>query len=154
MCVRVIRTVHGTALRADARAVQPGCDIATRPYPPSRPVSLALNNRVPAFRILRPIEREATTHQPFAEICSVHGTGSNRAAILILGERRAGHRSARNKGVKLVGGLRTAAVQLTIVRAAELSGLRRVDFPKANSLSPNFQSIAIDDAGLPRQLAR
>ena len=154
MRVCVIRTVRGTALRADARAVQPRSHIATRPYPSTCPVRLALNNRVPAFRILRPIERKAAPHEPFAEICSVHRTGCNHAAIPILGERRARHRSARNEGIEFVGGLRTAAVQSTVVSPAELGALRRVYSPKANPLSANFQSIAIDDAGLTRQLAR
>jgi hypothetical protein len=103
---------------------------------------------------LRPIERKTTTHQPFAEIDSVHGTGRNRAAILILEERRAGHRSARNEGVEFVGGLRTTAVQSTILSPTQLLALRRVYSPKANPLSANFQRIAIDDAGLPRQLTR
>jgi hypothetical protein len=103
---------------------------------------------------LRPIERKPISHQPFPKIDSVHGTESNRAAVLIPGERRAKHRPARNEGVKFVGGLRTTTVQSTIVSAAKLGAFRRVDTPKANPLSPNFQGIAIDDASLSRQFAR
>jgi hypothetical protein len=94
-------------------------------------------SRVSAFRILRPIERKPISHQPFPKIDSIHGTGSNRAAVLILGERRAKHRSARNEGVESVGGLRTAMVHSTIFSPAKLRALRRVDTPKANPLSAN-----------------
>jgi hypothetical protein len=45
-------------------------------------------------------------------------------------------------------------VHSTIVSPAKLRALRRVDTPKANPLSANFQGIAIDDAGLSRQFVR
>jgi hypothetical protein len=58
-----------------------------------------------------------------------------------------------NEGVKLVGGLRSAAILVAVVVSAELGDLRRIDTPEPNTIAADLERIAIDDAGLPNQIA-
>src|SRR5262249_12482787 len=61
-------------------------------------------------------------------------------------------RTPGNECVKVVCGLRAATILQTVLAPTELATLRRVDTPKPNTDSMNFQGIAINDAGLTNEI--
>ena len=87
MCVCVIRTGGRRSIRPDAGAKQPRLHIAARPHPATGAFGVALGGVVPAFRILRPIQRKTIAHKPFSEIGTADRTGCDSPPILIFGDR-------------------------------------------------------------------
>jgi hypothetical protein len=71
---------------------------------------------------------------------------------LIQRKRNATHRAPVNKGIEIVGSLRSAALLQAVVTTAELCRLWRVDAPQSDMCSMNFQRVAVNNTGLPNQV--
>jgi hypothetical protein len=56
------------------------------------------------------------------------------------------------KGIQIVRRLRAALILQAVPAPAKLATFRRIDSPKANARSVDFQTVAIDDAGLSRKI--
>src|SRR5437879_1429631 len=115
MRVGVIRTGGRPSVRTDAGAIEPRLDVASFPDSPAGAFGVALSAVISAFRVLRPIQREAIANQPFAEIGAADRTGCDRAAIWVEAERRAINRTTSDEGVEVVCCLRTAAILQTVL---------------------------------------
>jgi hypothetical protein len=77
-----------------------------------RPVlGIALGRSVLTLGILRPVEREATADEPFAEVSIAHGAGRNGPSVLIQRDRDTRDRPSRDESVKIIRGLSAAAVK-------------------------------------------
>jgi hypothetical protein len=154
MRVGVIRTGGRPSIRADATAIEPRLDVASFPDSPARTFGVALSAVISAFRVLRPIQRKAIANQPFAEIGAANRTGRDRPSIWVEAQRQAINRTTIDEGVEVVCSLRAAAILQTVLAAAQLAALRRVDAPEPDAHSMNFQRIAINDAGLTNKIIR
>jgi hypothetical protein len=102
MRVGIIRTVGGLSVCTNASAIEPWFDVAAFPYSPASAFGIALDAVVLAFRVLRPIQRKAVAHKPFAKIVAADRTGRNGTAIRVEAERRAVDRTPGNECVKVV----------------------------------------------------
>src|SRR6516165_7774144 len=148
MRVSVIRAGGRLSVRTDAGAIEPRLDVTYFPDSLAGALGIALSFAISALRVLGPVQRQALAHKPFAEISAADRTGRDRAAIWVEVEGRAVNRTPGDKSIKVVCGLRATTVLQTVLAAAELAALRRVDTPKPNADSMNFQGVAINDAGL------
>jgi hypothetical protein len=148
MRVGIIRTVGGLPVCTNASAIEPWFDVAAFPYSPASAFGIALDAVVLAFRVLRPIQRKAAAHKPFAKIVAADRTGRNGTAIRVEAERRAVDRTPGNECVKVVCCLSTTAILQTVLAAAQLGTFGRVNAPEPDADAMNFQSVAVDDAGL------
>src|SRR5262244_386880 len=68
MRVGVIGTGGRLSIRTDAGAIKPRLDVATLPDSPAGALGITLSFAISALRVLRPIQRQALAHKPFAEI--------------------------------------------------------------------------------------
>ena len=91
--------------------------------------------------ILRPINCETVSHQPFAKINIVNGACRHRAPILIQRDRAAAHGPSGNEGVEIVRSLRSAAILQAVFSPAKLAALWSVDAPQPYSRPVNFQGV-------------
>jgi hypothetical protein len=148
MRVGVIRTGGWLSIRTDAGAIEPRLDVTALPDSPAGSFGVALGATVSAFRVLRPIQRQALAHKPITEIGASNRTGRNRPAIWIEAEGRAVNRTPADERVKVVCCLRTTTILQTVIAAAELTAFRRVDTPEPDTDPMNFQRVAINNAGL------
>ena len=131
MRVGVIRTGGLPSVRTGAGAIEPRLDVASFSDPPASAFGIALNRIISAFRVLRPIERKAIANKPFAEVGAADQTGCNRAAIWVEAARQAINRTTSDEAVEVVCCLRATAILQTVLAAAQLAALRRVDAPRA-----------------------
>jgi hypothetical protein len=53
---------------------------------------------------------------------------------------------SRDEGVEIVRGFRTAAILQAVVAPAELRAFGRINAPKANAGTVDFECVAVDDA--------
>jgi hypothetical protein len=130
MRVGVIRTGGLPSVRTGAGAIEPRLDVASFSDPPASAFGIALNRIISAFRVLRPIERKAIANKPFAEVGAADQTGCNRAAIWVEAARQAINRTTSDEAVEVVCCLRATAILQTVLAAAQLAALRRVDAPE------------------------
>lgn len=152
MRVGVIRTGRRLSVRTDAGPIKPRLDVASFPDSPAGAFGVALSAVISAFRVLRPIQRQAIANKPFAEIGAANRTGRDRPSIWVEAQRQAINRTTSDEGIEVVCGLRAAAILQTVLAAAQLAALRRVDTPEPDAYSMNFQRIAINDAGLTNKI--
>ena len=110
MGVGVVRAVGRSAAHSDARPIQPWFDVAALPDSLTQALGVALGLTVLAFGVLRPIQREAVAHEPFAKICATDRTGRDRPAIGVEVQRKTADRAPGDEGVEVVCGHRAAAV--------------------------------------------
>jgi hypothetical protein len=118
MRVGVIRTGARLSIRTDAGAIEPWLDVAAFPDSPAGAFGVALSAIVSAFRVLRPIQRQALAYKPFAEVGGTDRTGRNRPAVWIEAEGRAVYRTPGDERVKVVCCLRTTTILQTVIAAA------------------------------------
>jgi hypothetical protein len=116
-------------------------------------LGLTLDRVELSFRILRPIYRKSVAYKPFGEVSLTDRTRCDRAPILIQRDRAAAHGPSGNEGVEIVRGLRSAPILQAVFSPAKLAALWSVDAPQPYSRPVNFQGVAVDDAGLPGQIA-
>ena len=148
---RIVRAVCGISVGADTGPVEPRFNIAALPYPAAGALRVALSGVISALGELRPIQRKPVVDEPFAEIGAAGRTGRDGSAVLVEVHGHAADRTPCNEGIQIIRGLRAAPILQTVVAAAELGALRRVDSPKADPRSVNLQRVAVDDAGLPNE---
>src|SRR6516162_2287470 len=103
MGIRIIRACGWLSIRTDAGTIEPGFDIATLPDSPAGALGIVLSFAISALRVLRPVQRQASTYEPFAEIGAADRTGRNRPAIWVEAEGRAVDRTSGNECIKVVG---------------------------------------------------
>jgi len=119
MGVCVIRTGGRLSIRTDAGAIQPWLDITALPDSPTISFSVALSASVSAFRVLRPIQRQALAYKPFTE---VGGTTEQVATVRPYGSRLRGeqliNRTPGDERVKVVCCLRTTTILQAVIAAA------------------------------------
>jgi hypothetical protein len=108
--VCVVRTGGRPSARADAGTIKPRLDAAALPNSPVGASGVALNPIISAFRILRPIQRQALAHKPFAEIGAADRAGRDRSAIWVKAEGRAITWVPGNECIKIVGCLRATTI--------------------------------------------
>ena len=75
-----------------------------------------------------------------------------RSPVLVQRDRKAAHGTLGDEGVQFVRSLRPAAILQAILAPAELAAFRRIDPPQADARAMDFQRVAVDDAGLPREI--
>jgi len=80
----------------------------------------------------------SVAHQPLSKINTTDCTGRHGALVLIQRNRNAAHRAPVNKGIEIIGSLRSAAILQAVITTAELRALRRVDAPQSNARAVNF----------------
>ena len=102
MGIRIIRAGGWLSIRTDAGTIEPGFDIATLPDSPACALGITLSFAISTLRVLRPVQRQALAHKPFAKISAADRTGRDRAAIWVEAERRAVNRTPGNECIKVV----------------------------------------------------
>ena len=152
MCVCIVRTGGRLSARADAGAIEPRLDVAALPDSSAGAFGVALSAIISALRVLGPIQCKAVAHKPFTKIGAADRTGRNRAAIWVETERHAIDGAPGNEGVNVIRCLGATVILRTVVAAAQLAALRRVDAPKPDTRSVNLQRVAVDDAGLTNKI--
>ena len=118
MRVGVIRTGGRLSVRTDAGAIEPRLDVTYFPDSLAGALGIALSFAISALRVLRPVQRQALAHKPFAEIGAADRTGRNRAAIWVEAAGRAVNWPPGNECVKIVCGLRATTILQTVLAAA------------------------------------
>ena len=83
------------------------------------------------------------------EVCASDRARRHCAPVSVQRHWQAIYRPPCNEGIQIVGRLRAAPILQAVLAATKLATFRRIDSPKANAHSMNFQRIAIDDARLP-----
>jgi hypothetical protein len=134
MRVGVIRTGPRLSARSNAGAIEPWFDVTALPDSPTGALGVTLSRIISAFRVLRPVQRQALAHKPFAEIGAADRTSRDRAAIWVEVEGGAVDRTPGNECVKVVCGLRATTILQTVIAAAELTAFRRVDTPEPDEI--------------------
>ena len=152
MRVGVIRTCGRLSICTDAGAIEPWFDVATFPDSPASALGITLSFAISALRVLRPVQRQASAYEPFSEIGAADRTGRDRTTIWVEAVGQAVNRTPGNERIKVVCRLRAATILQTVLTAAQLTAFRRVDTPKPNADSMNFQGVAINDAGLTNKI--
>ena len=117
-------------------------------------LGLTLDRVELSFRILRPIYRKSVAYKPFGEVSLTDRTRCDRAPILIQRDWDADYRPSRNEGVEIVRGLRSTTILQAILSPAKLAAFWSVDAPQPDARSVDFQGVAIDYAGMTRQIIR
>jgi len=148
MRVGVIRTGGRLSVRTDAGTIEPRLDVTSFPDSPAGALGITLSFAISALRVLRPVQRQALAHKPFAEIGAADRTGRDRPAIRVEVKGRAVDWTPGDECIEVICCLRAAAILQTILAAASLAALRRVDTPEPDPVSVNFQRVAVNDAGL------
>src|SRR6516225_7621778 len=97
MRVGTIRTGGRPSVRADAGTIEPRLHVTSFPDSSAGALGIALSFAISALRVLRPVQRKALAHKPFAEIGAADRTGRNRAAISVETEGRAVNRTPGNE---------------------------------------------------------
>ena len=119
MRVGVIRTGGLPSVRTGAGAIEPRLDVASFSDPPASAFGIALNRIISAFRVLRPIQRQALAYKPFTE---VGGTTEQVATVRPYGSRLRGeqliNRTPGDERVKVVCCLRTTTILQAVIAAA------------------------------------
>ncbi|MCS3448598.1 hypothetical protein M2222_002581 [Bradyrhizobium elkanii] len=134
MRVRIVRAGGRLTIRPDAGAIEPRLHIAPLPDTSTGALCVLLSCVISALRVSRPIQCKATAHKPFPEIGTADRTGPHRPTIWIEAERYAVDRSSADTGVEVVCRRRATAILKTVLAAAELAALRRVNSPETDAL--------------------
>ena len=149
---RVVRAVCGISARANTGSIEPGFNIAAFPDAAAGVLCAPLSGIISPLGKLRPVERKAAADKPFAEIGATGRTGGDRSSVLIQVHGHAANRTPCNESMQIIRGFGAAPIPQTVVAAAQLSALRCVDSPQADSRAVNLQRVAVDDTGLPDQV--
>jgi len=90
--------------------------------------------------------------EPLAEVGAAGPAGRNSSAVGVRLHRSAVDCAPRNEGVEIIRGLGAATVQAAVVAAAKLGALGRINPPKPDPRSVDFQGVTVDDTGLADQV--
>src|SRR6516165_1994241 len=115
----VIRTGGRLSVRTDAGAIEPRLDVTSFPDSPAGALGITLSFSISALRVLRPVQRQTSAYEPFAEIGAADRAGRNRPAIRVEAAGRAVNQTSGNECIKVVCGLRATMILQTILAAAE-----------------------------------
>lgn len=148
----VIRALGRTAAGADAGSVLPRLDVATGPHSAASALRAALSLAVSPLGVARPIQGKAIANQPFAEIRRVRAAARDDSSIAIDILRCAVNRAVADERTQFVRRRGATAIGEAIVTSTKLIVFRRVDAPQANPCPMYFQRVAVDHAGLARQI--
>ena len=134
MGVGVGRAVGRSAAQPDARPILPWVDIAALPDSSAQALGVALGLTILAFGVLRPVQRKAVAHEPFAKICATDGRGGDRAAIGVEVQRNTADR-AMKASRSFAASAQQRYRELSSPRHSWLS-FRCIDPPKADPRLP------------------
>jgi hypothetical protein len=117
-------------------------------------LGIALSFAVLTLRVLRPIQRESIANQPLRNVIASNRTYRNCSPVLIQVHGQAIDWPLAEERVQVIRGLGPASILNAIIATAKLVALRCVNAPQANARPVNFERVAVDDAGLPREAVR
>ena len=152
MRVRVVRAVGRISVGANTGSIEPGFNVAAFPDAAAGMLRASLSSIISPLGKLRPVERKAAADKPFAEIGATGRTCRDRSSVLIQVHGHAVDRTPCDEGIQIIRGFGTATILQTVVAAAQLSALRCVDPPQADSRAVNLQCVSVDDTGLSDQV--
>src|SRR5690348_11230439 len=110
MRVGVVRTVRWASIGADAGAIEPRVNVAALPDAAARALRVVLSGVISALGEAWPVQRKTTLDQPFAEIGAAGRTARDRPPVPVEAHGRAVDWAPRNERIKVVRGLRAAAI--------------------------------------------
>src|SRR5579863_2018428 len=80
---RLVGAIGWFSVLRDAIAIAPRPDGDAVPDPPRRMFGFQLGVMISPFRDLRPVERQAVSNQPVAQVGTIDRTGGNRASTAV-----------------------------------------------------------------------